>query len=175
MYRALALMMLCFPAIAHTQRANPIAAGTRVSEARDVLHTRPGAAAAQAISGNRVLARSFVGLLGAGAGMLAGGFVGYHVLSHDCGGCDDPGLSAMITGAAFGTFLGGSIAASGPRLASECSGGHRIGRGLLGGFLGAALGAGVGFASNSGAPAIVLLPVGTAAGAALATETCRAA
>jgi hypothetical protein len=73
-------------------------------------------------------------------GFVVGGTVGYRVLSHDCGGCDDPGLDAFIYGTLVGVPVGAALGAAAPQLGSVCSFGERTGRALLGAVAGGAVG-----------------------------------
>ena len=106
-------------------------------------------------------------LLTAAAGTFVGFFVGatvgYQVLSHDCGGCDDPGLDALIYGALVGMPVGAALGAAAPRLGSVCAFRERTGRALLGAFGGGAVGLVAGFATEGAG--IITIPVFSIAGA----------
>ena len=96
-------------------------------------------------------------------GFFVGATVGYQVLSHDCGGCDDPGLDAILYGALVGIPVGAALGAAAPRLGSVCSFGERTGRALLGAFAGGAVGLIAGLATEGAA--VVTIPVFSIAGA----------
>jgi hypothetical protein len=84
------------------------------------------------------VSRTLLSTAGAVGGAFAGGYIGYHVLSHDCGGCDDPGLAAVLIGALVGTATGAALGAAAPEVGSVCSFGERFSRTLAGAVVGSA-------------------------------------
>jgi hypothetical protein len=112
---------------------------------------------------NAWLIRLLTAAGGTAVGFVVGGTVGYQVGSHDCGGCDDPGLDAFIYGALVGIPVGAALGAAAPRLGSVCPFSERAGRALLGAFAGGAVGLVAGFATE-GAGGITI-PVFSIAGA----------
>ena len=99
---------------------------------------------------------------------VIGAYVGYNVLSHDCNGCDDPGLDAILQGAVVGGAIGAGLGAAGPTLESGCSFGTRLGRGLLGSVTGTA----IGFLVRPSESKVVAVPLLSISGAALAEWRC---
>jgi hypothetical protein len=91
-------------------------------------------------SRSTVAIRLVTAIGGTVVGFFAGGTVGYQLLSHDCGGCDDPGLDAFIYGVRVGVPVGAALGAAALDLGSVCSFGQRTGRALLGAVAGGAVG-----------------------------------
>lgn len=138
---------------------------------------RPATETAPSIHGSRVGSQAIFSVLakrtaGASAGWflaaIVGGYVGYNVLSHDCNGCDDPGLDAIVHGAVVGGAIGAGLGAAAPIVSSPCSFGTRFGRSLLGSVTGTAVGLLV-RPHESRLLAVPLLSIG---GAALAEWRC---
>src|SRR5687768_8951586 len=104
-------------------------------------------------------------------GTVVGGYAGYQILPH-CGGCEDPGLEQMVYGAFIGQAAGAAIGAALPRLGSSCSRQQRLQRSAIGaaagGLLGFLLGGGLDLSENS----LILVPVGSVAGALGALGRC---
>jgi hypothetical protein len=101
-------------------------------------------------------------------GAVAGGYVGYHVLSHDCGGCDDPGIDAIIQGGFVGGAIGAGLGAAAPILSSKCSFATRFGRSLLG----SAAGSAIGLLFRPSSSTLLAVPILSVSGAALAEWSC---
>lgn len=78
--------------------------------------------------------RFFASLGGSVLGAIAGGYLGYQILPHDCQ-CDDPGLDALVYGGLAGMTVGAALGAAGPGLRSVCSYDRRLKRSLIGATL----------------------------------------
>ena len=103
-------------------------------------------------------------------GAVAGGYVGYNVLPHNCA-CDDPGLDEMIYGAFTGMVIGAAIGASAPDLGSACRLEQRLGRSLAG----AALIAGAAYVVAGGhgnGGTLIAVPAGAVAGSLAGLGKC---
>jgi hypothetical protein len=114
--------------------------------------------------GNTRAIRLLTAVGGTFVGFVVGATVGYRVLPHDCGGCDDPGLDAIIYGALVGIPVGAALGAAAPNLGSVCSFSQRVGRTLLGAGAGGAVGFLVGMVSTEGAM-LITFPTFSVAGA----------
>jgi hypothetical protein len=132
---------------------SPLAPGIAVETASIALGARA----------NALPIRLLTAAGGTVVGFFVGATVGYQVLSHDCGGCDDPGLDAIIYGALVGIPVGAALGAAAPRLGSVCSFGERSGRALLGAVAGGAVGLLAGAATEGAV--LITLPVFSLAGA----------
>lgn len=133
---ALASAVACASSL-HAQRVTSIV-GLGAAD-RDAIGIASPILASQP-SRSTVAIRLATAIGGTFVGFVVGGTVGYRVLSHDCGGCDDPGLDAIIYGALVGTPIGAALGAAAPQLGSVCSFNQRIGRTLLGAVAGGAVG-----------------------------------
>ena len=114
--------------------------------------------------------RALTSLGGVFLGAIAGGYVGYNVLPHNCA-CDDPGLDELITGAFVGMAIGAAIGASAPDLGSVCSFDKRLMRSLAG--AGLAAGAAyflAGGSSNEGT--LIAVPAAAIGGSLAALGKC---
>jgi len=101
-------------------------------------------------------------------GAIAGGFVGYNVLPHECG-CDDPGLDALIYGGLAGMTVGAALGASLPDLHSVCSFEKRLGRSLAGAGI-AAIGSFL--LAGNGESVIIAVPLGAIGGSLAGLGRC---
>ena len=114
--------------------------------------------------------RVFTTFGGVLVGAVAGGYVGYNVLPHNCA-CDDPGLDEMIYGAFAGMAIGAAIGASAPDLGSRCSFEKRFVRSLAG--AGLAAGAAYFVAGGHGNGGTVFaVPAGAIGGSLAALGRC---
>ncbi|MEO8193642.1 MAG: hypothetical protein ABI681_07310 [Gemmatimonadales bacterium] len=121
---------------------------------------------------NAVTIRLVSGLAGTLVGFVVGGFVGYRVLPHDCGGCDDPGLDAIVYGALVGTWVGAAAGVAMPGLGSVCSFNERVGRALLGAGAGGALGFLIGGGFGMSGTSLILVPLFSIGGAVGSIGRC---
>jgi hypothetical protein len=112
--------------------------------------------------------RAAIASLGWIAGAIAGGYVGYSIGSHDCNGCDDPGLDQFIHGALVGGAPVAALGAAAPDFDGPCSFETRIGRSLLGSIVGTA----IGFLAHSSSSKLVAVPLLSIGGATLAEWRC---
>ena len=122
-------------------------------------------------SGYEIPTRTFLGVGGAFIGALGGAYAGAAVLPHGPCGCDDPGLTQALQGAAVGSALLGAVLASAPQFSSSCHPVRRLGYGVLGALAGALAGGAAGATTGFGG---VLLGyfVGAGVGAGVASAVC---
>ena len=104
----------------------------------------------------------------AGLGIVAGGFLGYHLLPH-CNGCEDPGLDAIVYGSFVGAALGAAFGAARPNLRSVCQFKTRLQRTLIGAGAGAG---GVFLLSGLNETSLFLVPVGAIGGSLAGLGRC---
>ena len=103
-------------------------------------------------------------------GAIAGGYLGYNVLPHNCA-CDDPGLDELVSGALVGMTIGAAIGAAVPDLGSACSFDKRLMRSLAG----AALAAGAAYFVAGGSRnegTVLAVPAGAIGGSLAALGRC---
>lgn len=122
-------------------------------------------------SGYEIPARAFLGVGGAFIGALAGGYAGAAVIPHGPCGCDDPGLTQALEGAAVGSALLGAVLASAPEFSSSCHPVRRLGYGVLGAVTGALAGGVAGAMTGFGAVLLGYV-VGAGVGAGVASAVC---
>ena len=131
----------------------------------------PRAEAARRDNSNAGAIRLASSVGAAGVGVIAGAFLGYHMLPH-CTGCEDPGLEAIIYGSFVGATIGAALGAAGPNLGSVCRFRTRIRRTLLGAGAGAGamfiLGGGLSQSETS----VFLVPVGAIGGSLASLGRC---
>jgi hypothetical protein len=118
-------------------------------------------------SAGEVFGRVGSSAIGATLGGLGAGLLGYAVLPHSDCGCDDPGLTEFLIGAAVGTVTGAALAAALPKQRSRCSYGRRVVYGLAGALAGGALGM-----IPHGDARVLFVPVGATIGAGVASAYC---
>jgi hypothetical protein len=165
----LGVVMACVAAGAdtlHAQRATSIVgigAANRHAPPTSGIGLLGGSIAPDGNGKTRAI-RLVTSVAGMAAGFFVGGVVGYALLPHDCGGCDDPGLDAIIYGAFVGIPVGAALGAAAPNLGSVCSFSERIGRTLLGAGAGGAVGFLVGMVSTEGA-ILITVPIFSVGGA----------
>jgi hypothetical protein len=114
--------------------------------------------------------RVFTAFGGGFIGTLVGGYVGYHVLPHNCS-CDDPGLDEMIYGAFAGMVIGAALGASGPDLGSVCSFDKRLMRSLAGAGLAGVAGYVLAGGHGNGGT-VIAVPAGAVGGSLAALGRC---
>lgn len=104
-----------------------------------------------------------------------GAFIGAHIGAASAGpcGCDDPGLMEALIGAWVGGALASGLASSliTSHDRARCSTFERVASGSVGAGLGVLLGIVVA-ASTDGETAVVSIPLGAGAGAALMMKEC---
>ena len=114
--------------------------------------------------------RLFTATSGVLVGTIAGGFVGYHVLPHECG-CDDPGLDAIVYGAFFGMTVGAALGAAAPDLHSVCSFDKRFARSLAGAGI-TAIGAYLVAGGRGNGGTLLAIPLGAIGGSLAGLGRC---
>jgi hypothetical protein len=108
------------------------------------------------------------GVLGWAGGALVGGVVGIALYESSGSGDDEWGpVIGGFFGGMVGSTVGAGVGAAMPRYGSRCSFPHRLGNAVLGSAAGALAGVALAVASDTGEMAVVV-PLGSAAGAALA-------
>jgi hypothetical protein len=137
------------------------------------LSTSPlaSAAAAKNFEARAFFPRAGAGVLGWFAGAAAGIYTTLALPHHDCH-CDDPGLEETLTGLVIGSAVGATVGASLPSLGRDCKYRTRLGRALLGSVAGTLIGAVIAIPSNLDQLVLVVIPVSSASGAALAIGRC---
>jgi hypothetical protein len=108
---------------------------------------------------------------GAGLGIIAGGFLGYHLIPH-CTGCEDPGLDAIVYGSFIGSAIGAAFGAARPDLYSVCPFKARFQRTLLGAGAGAAAMFILGGGLSQNESSLILVPVGSIGGSLASLGRC---
>lgn len=158
------LLLLCAAPLAAQQRGGfplPDTAGAPLADTLAKKRHRPEV---------RLLARTAAGAGTWPIGAFVGAYAGLLLLPHDCGGCDDPGLGAAITGAVAGGLLVSSIFAAAPDMGDRCGYRSRFGWAFLGGAAGTVLG--IFLADRDD---VITIPFGTVLGSAAGTLACRPA
>ena len=107
----------------------------------------------------------------AGLGIIAGGFLGYHLIPH-CTGCEDPGLDAIVYGSFIGSAIGAAFGAARPDLYSVCPFRRRFQRTLLGASAGAAAMFILGGGLSKNESSLILVPAGSVGGALASLGRC---
>ena len=107
----------------------------------------------------------------AGLGIIAGGFLGYHLIPH-CTGCEDPGLDAIVYGSFIGSAIGAAFGAARPDLYSICPFKERLERTVIGAGVGAAAMFILGGGLSRNESSLILVPVGSVGGALASLGRC---
>lgn len=144
-----------------------IAASTGQAQRIEATNFKTKSDSVVSSSSSTTASRVLLSVGGAAIGTFAGGYIGYHVLSHDCGGCDDPGLEAIILGAFAGMTVGAALGAAGPG-DSVCSFDRRFARSLAG----AGIAAGGAFFVAGINGSIITVPAGAIGGSLAALGRC---
>ena len=140
--------------------ATPLAA-QRIPPRTEAIRTNNNAGAIRLVSS--------VGA--AGLGIIAGGFLGYHLLPH-CTGCEDPGLDAIVYGSFAGAAIGAAFGAARPNLESICDFKTRFRRTLLGAGAGAGAMFILGGGLSKNETSLFLVPAGGIGGSLAALGRC---
>jgi hypothetical protein len=107
----------------------------------------------------------------AGLGIIAGGFLGYHLIPH-CTGCEDPGLDAIVYGSFVGAAIGAAFGAARPNLHSVCPFRTRFQRTLIGAGVGAGAMFILGGGLSQNETSLILVPAGGIGGALAGLGRC---
>jgi hypothetical protein len=129
------------------------------------------AAAAKSFDGRAFVTRAGVGVVGWFAGAAAGLYTAFALPHHDCH-CDDPGFEEAFAGLVIGSAIGAAVGASLPSFGRDCKYRTRLGRALLGSVAGTLIGALIAIPSDHDTLVLVVIPVSSASGAALAIGRC---
>ena len=105
-------VLLCAPGLAAQE---PAPRDSLPADSVDALPPLPGVYVRQERTGSQRFARmALPAMLGSGAGLLVGGYLGsgpFYTSTGCCGGGDDPGLTSGLWGAMIGATLGSALGA----------------------------------------------------------------